>query len=314
MSAEKDTVDYTVRGFSRSFDRTLTDLSVLWNKPKSVILREIAEQHLTDRIKTFGMLNKIVAAMDEHLANHLGARLSDTQIENHFGTRWNMEMCSLLKIQSDADLENILVRNTPYITVRADQVMKGFPWIAKGTSLWFALFAEVAFSSEEIVKQAWEKIFYSVDDERYYIFYQHINEIREMRHLDALAADKNDFILEGEFCEVAVFKPAHYQYGAWRAVITPVIPLTPEAHEALTGMNFPRLPHRLIVADTTEPYLSPATDINGTVVPGFRFNEGKCELDIYSNGMTESFNPTSPSDVAQELAKITDVRLQPFVS
>lgn len=314
MSAEKDTVDYTVRGFSRSFDRTLTDLSVLWNKPKSVILREIAEQHLTDRIKTFGILNKIVAALDEHLANHLGARLSDTQIENHFGTRWNMDMCNLLNIRSDADLESILVRNTPYITVRADQVMKGYPWISKATSLWFALFAEVAFSSEEIVKQAWEKIFHSVDNERYYIYYDHVNELRKMHHMDILIADKNDFTLEGEFCEVEVFKPAHYQYGAWRAVITPVVALTPEIQGALMELPFPHLPHRLIIADISEPYTCPTTDDNGVLLPGFRFYEGKCELDFYTNGNPESFNPTSPSDVAQALANTTDARLRPFVS
>lgn len=132
--------------------------------------------------------------------------------------------------------------------------------------------------------------------------------------MDTLAADKNDFTLKGEFCKVVVFKPAHYQYGAWRAEITPVVPLSPEAHAALRELNLPTLPHRLIVADTSEPYTSPATDASGTVVLGFRFSEGKCELDIYSNGKTESFNPTSPLHVAQELAKITDARQQPFIS
>lgn len=51
MSNEKDTVDYTVRGFTKSFDTTLTHLSILRNKPKSVILRELLEEQLTDRIK-----------------------------------------------------------------------------------------------------------------------------------------------------------------------------------------------------------------------------------------------------------------------
>lgn len=315
MSSEKDTVDYTVRGFSRSFDRTLSDLSTLRNKPKSVILREIAEQHLTDRIKTFGQLNPLSSALDGVLARHVGAELSEQQIDNHFGTRWNMEMRDLLNISSDDDLQQILVRNTPYITVRADQVLHGHKWILKGTALWFALFAEVAFSSEEIVRRAWEKIFHSLDDERYYAYYSQVNALREMRGLSRIRADKDEFTHAGKWCQVNVSKPEHYQYGAWRVVIT----LTAEPNRitdpgVLSGLRFPKLPKRLIVADAKEPYGCATEGDAGEYEPGFAFVDGECRLDVYSNGEHEVFNPTGMREVAAALGQVTDDRLDLTIS
>ncbi|WP_406642759.1 hypothetical protein [Pectobacterium brasiliense] len=214
MKPEKDTVDYTIRGFSKDFDTTLTHLSMLWNKPKSVILRELAEQHLTDRIKMFGMLSKHVAVLDEMMAKHIGAELIEQPFESHFSTQWNMEMCSILGIRTDDDLEQILIRNTPYITVRADQVFKGIDRTVKGTALWFALFAEVASSTPETVQRAWENIFHSFDGEAYYRYYKNINEIRRLKGGSVITADQYDIMLQGELCTVKITKPADYQYGA----------------------------------------------------------------------------------------------------
>ena len=303
MSNEKDTVDYTVRGFSRSFDRTLTDLSILWNKPKSVILREIAEEHLTDRIKTFGMLSKLVSALDEVVAGHVGAVVSDHQVENHFGTRWNMEMCELLNIRSDEELQRIVVDNTRYLTVRADQVLKGYKWIPKGTALWFALFAEVAVSSPDIVRQAWEKIFYSVSGDAYYRYYANVNELRRLHHLDEISADARDFERDGEFCQVAVTKPAHYQYGAWRVDIL----LSEKAAQLPPAcLRFPTLPHRIFLADKDGLYTCQALfDEKGSEL-GFQFVAGECKFDVYSDGQFEDFNPTAMTAVAGAIANTVD--------
>lgn len=79
-------------------------------------LREIAEEHLTNCIKTFGMLSKFVSALDEVVAGHVGVVVSNHQVENHFGTRWNMEICELLNIRNDEELQRIVVDNTRYLT------------------------------------------------------------------------------------------------------------------------------------------------------------------------------------------------------
>lgn len=183
MTNEKDTVDYTVRGFSKEFDITLTNLSILWNKPKSVILREISEQQLTDRIKMFGILSPHVAALDEMMARKLKAELIERPYESHMSTRHSMEMSELLDIKSDDQLEDILVRNTPYIMVRANQVIYGTPRTVKGMTLWFALFAELASSSPDTVQKAWEQLFYSSSEKSHTKYYKNINEIRGLMGL-----------------------------------------------------------------------------------------------------------------------------------
>lgn len=189
MTNPKDTVDYTVRGFSKEFDITLTNLSILWNKPKSVILREITEQQLTDRIKMFGILSKHVAALDEMMARNLGAELIERPYESHMSTHSSLMMGKLLDITSDAQLEDILVRNTPYIMVRANQVLNGTPRTVKGMTLWFALFAELASSSPDTVQKAWNQLFYSTSEKEYSRYYKNINEIRSLMRLELIDED-----------------------------------------------------------------------------------------------------------------------------
>ncbi|WP_171455223.1 hypothetical protein [Serratia marcescens] len=311
MSNEKDTVDYTVRGFTKSFDTTLTHLSILRNKPKSVILRELLEEQLTDRIKTFGALSQLVAGMDEVLASHFGAKLSENPLENHFGTKYNLAMCDVLDIKTDEQLQQIQIRNTPYITARADQVMAGCKTVIKGQSLWFALFAELAFSDEEVVRRGWNEVFYSIDEDRYYSYYEHVNQLRCMRGMSSIQAEKNDFTHEGRLCRLNVTKPASYQYGAWRVSISLKDGVNVTEPDVLTGLHYPRLPHRLVIADRDEPYCSVASGEEDSE-PGFRFVDGVCELDVYSNGKPERSNPTPMTKVAEALAAEIDARLKPF--
>lgn len=309
MKTEKDTVDYTIRGFSKDFDNTLNHLSILWNKPKSVILRELAELHLTDRIKMFGMLNKHVAILDEMLAKHLSSELIDKHFESHFSTKWNMEMCSILDIHTDDDLELILVRNTPYITVRADQVMEKGTFTTKGLALWFALFAELASSSPEAVWRAWVKIFHSHGGAAYFDYYKKINEIRILKGGDMIPADLYDITLKAELCTINITKPLNYQYGAWHTDIT----LHQDAPGDVSGLRFPELEKRLIIAQRGTSYQDVAYPEVGEPETGFAFTNGRCELDIYSNGCEEDYNPTPLSDVAKALAAVTDERLKPLL-
>ncbi|WP_271311841.1 hypothetical protein [Yersinia intermedia] len=312
MKTEKDTVDYTIRGFSKDFDNTLSHLSILWNKPKSVILRELAELHLTDRIKMFGTLNKHVAILDEMLAKHLCSELLDKHFESHFSTKWNMEMCSILGIHTDDDLEQILVRNTPYITVRADQVLESKTFTTKGLALWFALFAELASSSPEAVWRAWRNIFHSYGGAAYFDYYKKINEIRKLKGGCVIVADRYDITLEGELCTVNITKPVNYQYGAWHADITLQPFAVPDDPEVLSGLRFPKLEKRLIIAQRGTYYQSVAYSQDREPETGFAFTDGRCELDIYSNGCEEDFNPTPLQDVAKALAAVTDERLKPL--
>lgn len=313
MNEDKNTVDYTIRGVPKPVDDHLTHLSILTGTPKSVLVREKLIEIFTDRIKSFGMLNPLVAALDAVIANHIGPDtvVLSEQVDNHFGTKWNIEMRDLLGIKTDADLQRILVSNTPYLTVRADQVMQGYPTIPKATSLWFALFVEVAFSTPEVVQQAWEKIFYSHSGERYYQYYKHVNELRRLRHLEATEANLNDIGVSDVFSEVHLFKPEEYQYGAWHIEMT----LKPEVaasvgQDVLEGLRFPQLPQRLFVASPEAGYSCAAIGDQEEYEPGFRFVDGHCELDMYSNGTHEDSNHTPLSTVVTALANLIEKRLQ----
>ncbi|KFX11055.1 hypothetical protein KCQ_05211 [Pectobacterium atrosepticum ICMP 1526] len=323
MVHEKETIDYTVRGFERELDTTISNVAILSNKAKSVLLRELIEQHFTDRIKMFGILSKHVAALDEMMARNLGAELIERPYESHITTGHSLEMAKLLTISSDEQLEDILVRNTPYIMVRANQVIKGTPRTVKGMTLWFALFAEVASSSPDVVKAAWETLFYSFDDESYYRYYKYINEIRVLMNKDAITADLHDVRHEGRFCTVAITKPADYAYGAWLAVIT----LTPAgaqiaakdaAQEALSGLCYPTLEKRQIVAKKDTGYHAMAfPEDGGEMQRGFTFIDDRCELNVYSKGYagsSEFYHPTPLQQVADVLASVTDGHLKPFLA
>lgn len=53
------------------------------------------------------------------------------------------------------------MNNTPYLRVRAAQVLKGWSAIPRGISLTFALFAEIAGRDKATIDRAWTSIFYS---------------------------------------------------------------------------------------------------------------------------------------------------------
>ncbi|EKN3347659.1 hypothetical protein O8E94_002981 [Yersinia ruckeri] len=313
MTEEKNTVDYTIRGIPKSLDNTLNHLSTLTGTPKSVLVREKLIEVFTDRIKTFGMLNPLVAALDEIIAHHIKGEVLSEQVDNHYGTKWNIELRKLLDIKSDDDLQRILVSNTPYLTVRADQVMQESDKVPKSTSLWFALFAEVAFSTPEVVKQAWKTIFHSYSGERYYQFYNDVNALRRLRHLDPIAGWVG--IEERAFGTVRLYKPEAYQYGAWRIEITLNGAVAAAvSQDALTGLRFPKLAQRQFVASSEGGYGCAAPDDQGEFELGFFIANGRCELDLYSTGVSEDLNRTPLLTVVAELANVVEARVQPLMA
>lgn len=300
MAEEKNTVDYTIRNIPKDVDVTLSHLSILTGTPKSVIIRDKIIEMFTDQIKTFGMLSPLVDALDQVIAQHLGGiEVIKESLDDHYGTKWNIEMCKLLDIQGHDDLQHILVKNTPYLTIRADQVLKNMLAVPKASSLWFALFAEIAFSDEETVKKAWDNIFRKPSPARYYSFYSHINELRRQRQMPPLQSW--EYNQQDDFGHTRLFKPDDYDYGAWRIEIT----LAPEVAadtETGPGITFPNLPERLFNAQQEKGYGCAVQNEQGGTEAGFRFVNGRTEFDVYSNGVSEERNETKPGIVMTAVA------------
>lgn len=302
MAEEKNTVDYTIRNVPKEVDATLSHQSVLTGTPKSVLVRELVIATYTDPIRTFSMLSPLVDALDQVIGQHCGLPVMPEMMDSFHGTRWNHQLQKLLGIGTEDQLQKILIKNTPYLPQRADQVMAGRKSVLKGTSTWFALFVEVAFSNEEVIRQAWKSVYFAPTAERYYRYIEHINALRAVRQMAPCLSFGYE---QGyAFGHIRLFKPDHYEYGAWHIEIT----LTPEAASALpdrTSMNglcFPHLKQRAFHAPAESGYCCAAIDDLGEYLPGFRFIEGRGEFDVYSSGVPEEKNETSPGIVVAAVA------------
>lgn len=309
MAAEKNTVDLTIRNIPKETHATMGHVSALTGKPISVIVRDLVIDKFSDPIRRFGMLSPLVDALDQVIGNHCSLPVVPEMMDSFHGTRWNLAIQKLLGIENDGQLQQILVNNTPYLTVRADQVMEGRKSVLKGTSLWFALFAEIAFSNDDIIRQAWESVYFVPSAERYYRYVQHINALRARRQIPPF--ESFEFTLERDFGSVRLFRPDHYDYGAWHVIIT----LTPEAaavlpgNDSTDGICFPDLPQRIFHAPAKQGYSCAAVNPQGEYESGFRFNDGRCELDVYSNGINEGSNKTGLDEVIRALADVLENRL-----
>lgn len=306
MAEEKNTVDLTIRNIPKSVHATMSHVSSLTGTPVSVLVRDLIVEKYSDPIRRFGLLSPLVDALDQVVAQHCSLPVVPEMVDSFYGTRWNRALQKLLSIENDEQLQQLLVRNTPYLTVRADQEMEGRQSVLKGTSLWFALFAEVAFSEEAVIEQAWTSVYRTPAAERYYDYVRHVNALRTLRHLPPFRSF--DYTHEFRAGSVRLFRPGHYSYGAWHVIIT----LTPEAaavlpgNRATDGLCFPVLPQRIFHAPAQEGYSCAATNAQGEFEPGFRFTDGRCEFDVYSNGIEEARNETGVSDI---IVALTDALL-----
>jgi len=309
MAQEKNTVDLTIRNIPKHIHATMGHVSALTGTPVSVMVRDLVIEKFSDPIRRFGMLSPLVDALDQVIGNHCSLPVVPEMVDSFYGTRWNLALQELLGIENDGQLQKIMVKNTPYLTVRADQVMEGRKSVLKGTALWFALFAEIAFSNADIIRRAWESVYFVPSAERYYLYVQHINALRALRQLPPF--ESFEFTLERDFGTVRLFRPDHYDYGAWHIIIT----LTPEAAAVLPGNGstdgicFPDLPQRIFHAPAKQGYSCAAVNSQGEFESGFRFTDGRCELDVYSNGINEGANTTGLDKVISALADALENRL-----
>ncbi|MDX6019752.1 hypothetical protein SIL08_05535 [Scandinavium sp. V105_16] len=294
-----ESVTYTLRNIPADIDRVITDLATHARKPKATFLREFLEDSFRDVIDSFSLKNPLIASLDEELACYLGAEVMEKHFQSHYITRWNQEYQKLLGISSEDELRRVVLNNTPYLQVRAAQVLKGCSRIPRGISLTFSLFAEIAGRDRETIDRAWNRIFYSQLQEKKHRFYQDIEAIRALKKLPVLSGyrwTKDDIT-------VRIYRPEDYAYGAWRIAIT-----LPENYAIqMWNIPFPELEGRRFTADPGYSALISAEPDRWD--QAFRFVDGACELHLYTNGVEEDQNPTPLPDVAQALLSVVEYNL-----
>lgn len=307
-SETESTIAVSVKGVRSSVSQALEEVSISRGTNKSALMRELINGPMSSLIKVFTMKSPLVTSLDQELASMCGCSMVSGWYDNGATTLADRAYVGLLDIKSEDDLRDILMRNTPFLRIRARQALPvGMP-VLYGISMYFALFTEIAARNDEIIEAAWAEIFsrwgawYRRQD-----FYRHINEIRTAMNRTA-ATSLTAAHVEGYYSHVAIFSPEGYEFGAWQVAMTldtartAALPL-----ELFRQMTFPIVPGRIFSPD---PEFGEAAYLNGLWVLGFRFREGICGLHLYSNGVPEHENPVSLSEVAQILADQTDERIR----
>lgn len=176
------TATLTVRNIPLDVDAMITVQASIAGKSKSDFLKEFLTQEFQDLIKNFCRTSPLVSLMDEELGKQFGVKVAEHWFENDMITGNNLKYKALLKLVTHDDLQQVMMRNMPYLQLRASQVLHSqFAYIPRGLSLTFSLFNEIAGRDAKLIDRVFREIFYSIGAEK---FYSDINAIRAEKKLE----------------------------------------------------------------------------------------------------------------------------------
>lgn len=176
------TATLTVRNIPLDVDAMITVQASRAGKSKSDFLKEFLTQEFQDLIQNFSRTSPLVTLMDEELGKQFGVKIAEHWFENEMIIANNRRYKALLKLVTHDDLQQIMMRNMPFLQLRARQVLHSqFAYIPRGLSLTFSLFNEIAGRDAKTIGQAFREIFYLVGADK---FYSDINVIRAEMKLE----------------------------------------------------------------------------------------------------------------------------------
>ncbi|AOP89324.1 hypothetical protein L6E03_21835 [Enterobacter kobei] len=176
------TATLTVRNIPLDVDAMITVQASIAGKSKSDFLKELLTQEFQDLIKNFSRTSSLVSLMDEELGKQFGVKVAKHWFENDMITGNNLKYKALLKLTTHDDLQQLMMKNMPYLHLRASQVLHSqFAHIPRGLSLTFSLFNEIAGRDAKLIDRVFHEIFYPVGAEK---FYADINAIRAEKKLE----------------------------------------------------------------------------------------------------------------------------------
>lgn len=176
------TATLTVRNIPDDVDDMITRQARSAGKSKSDFLKEFLTAEFQDLLKNFSRTSSLVSLMDEELGKLFGVDVAEHWFENDMIAVTNLKYKELLKLDTPDDLQQIMMKNMPYLQLRASQVLhSGFAYIPRGLSLTFSLFNEIAGRDAKTIGQAFSEIFYLVGADK---FYRDINAIRAEMKLE----------------------------------------------------------------------------------------------------------------------------------
>lgn len=306
-----ETVSLSVKGVLASAGQAIKDVSEVRKINQSVLLRELLNGPMTNFIHVFCLKSHLVASLDQDLAHYLGGQV----IPSWGNTGWNQyDACyrELLDIHTEEDLTRILLQNTQFLRLRASQCMNPGMQFMGGTSMYAALFCEVACRDENTIEAHWANItrywgpWYRRQD-----YYYQINQLRSARNLPA-ANTLTEAHAKGVYSQVAVLKANIEQEGLSQVLLTLRTENTrPLPRDVFSGFKIPFCQGHFL---TPDPGYGSVYRENNLLSLGFRFIEETSSLHCYTLSDDSAATPQTLSEVANALVTIIDEKLRPYAS
>lgn len=293
-TADENSTTYTLRSISPVTDANVTEEARTAGKPKGTYAREFIEEQLGDPITSWIRSNGLVASMDEDLAQSCGSLLTSDRYEICLSVQEAQEYRALLNINSNAELKRVLFDNAAYLHYQAAKELMLRQTIPRGLSMRIALFCELSGRERQVVDEAWLRIFFTSRPGAYEKYLDDVDAVRELKKLEPLTWS---VIHRGSQVTVKIGQPPGYQNGAWRIHIE----LNPGVGMVSQLVPVRGLPSRLIAADPGYSGVIAVRDHQ--FEHAMKFQNGRCQLHMYTTGVAEENNPSPPAVAAQAIAE-----------
>lgn len=293
-SVDESSATYTLRSISPITDANVTEEARAAGKAKGTYARGFLEEQLGNPVTSWIRSNGLVASMDEDLAQSCGALLASDSYEICLSVQEAQAYRSLLRIESNADLKRVLFDNAAYLHFQAAKEVMLRQTVPRGISMRIALFCELAGRERHVVDEAWLRIFFTSRPGAYEKYLDDVDAVRELKKLKPLSWN---LIHKGSQVTVKIGQPPGYQSGAWRIHIE----LNPGVGMMSQLVPVRGITSRLIAADPGYSGVIALRD--NQFKHAMKFQNGRCQLHMYTIGVAEENNPSPPAIVAQTIAE-----------
>ncbi len=163
-------LDLMVTGIDKDVLYALNAVARVLGKTKNDVILELINNEFVNPVTIYAKNSLLVKAMDKDISERFGCTLTSNDLRNEHAIISDRFYKDILKLETINDVDLLFKRNIALIDFRANQVCsrKAYTQLPEGISLIFALFVEVARSSQEVIDCIWEMIFQPTDIEGYF--------------------------------------------------------------------------------------------------------------------------------------------------
>lgn len=170
QNTESKDLELVITGIDKDVLYALNAVARVLGKTKNDVILGLINNEFVNPVTTYAKTSLLVKAMDKDISERFGCALISNDVRNEHAIISDRLYKDILKLATVSDVDLLFKKNISLIDYRANQVCsrKAYTQLPEGISLIFALFVEVARSSEEVINDIWEMIFQPTDTEGYF--------------------------------------------------------------------------------------------------------------------------------------------------